>query len=318
MARSSFSNGFANASSKSMTEALPEILSSNATKAQKADAMFKLGLRKSEVEYFLHSSVRQPRPVSHRFTFTFGVEIECITNCVGVQRELGNNLIHIESYNHTDHHDNIFKFVSDSSVRDNSDASRYDLGRDAIGAAECVSPVLKSGNGYSALKKVVTALKDNGGYVNKSCGLHVHIGADMLSDEQYINVFKNYQKLESLIDSFMAPSRRGDCRWACSLVDYNFNACQTRRDVDYIIGTRYCKVNPESWSRHHTIEFRQHQGTINYKKISMWIHFLGKLVQYSMNNVLSEVVTSIDAIPFLNKTEKNYYKARQSEFANRG
>lgn len=315
-----FSNGFANASSKSMTEALPEILSSSAPKSQKAEAMFKLGLRKSEIEYFLQTSVRQPKPISHRFSFTFGVEVECVTNCVGVQRELGDSLIRIEGYNHTDHHDKIFKFVSDGSVADNGHNRRasYELDRDQIGAAECVSPVLKSGNGYSALKKVVEAINNNGGYVNKSCGLHVHIGADKLSNKQYINVFKNYQKLEGVIDSFMAPSRRGNCRWACSLADYDFSYCQTRADVAAYIDTRYCKVNPMSWSRHHTIEFRQHQGTINFKKISMWIHFLGKLVQYSMNNVLSENVISIDAIPFLNKAEKDFYKARQSEFANRG
>lgn len=313
-----FSNGFANESSKSLTEALPEILSSNTSKKMKAEALFKLGLQKKEVEYFLKTAVSKPKV--QRFTFTYGVEIECITNCVGVKRQLG-SMVSLERYNHVDHHDMVFKFTTDGSVEDNNGHGRNwrdGVTADEIGASECVSPVLKGTKGMDAIKIVLNAIRDNGGYVNSTCGLHVHIGAGSLTDKQYVNVFKNYQKLESVIDTFMAPSRRGNCRWARSLQNYDFGYCQTKDNVDSEIGTRYCKVNPEAYEAHGTIEFRQHQGTVNFKKIQMWVKFLGKLVHYSLENVLTENVASIDGIPFLNKTEKAYFKARQTELANRG
>jgi hypothetical protein len=37
------------------------------------------------------------------------------------------------------------------------------------------------------------------------------------------------------------------------------------------MGGRYHKLNLSSYVSHGTIEFRQHQGTINYVKISRWI-----------------------------------------------
>ena len=317
MANRSFSNGFQFANSKSLNEQISDIVASRATKADKAKALFEIGLMQKEVSDIL--SVKVSRPATHkRFAFTFGVEIECITNCVAVENMLGRSLIHIENYNHDDRRDGVFKFVYDSSVRDNDGRRRYADGLSAneIGAAECVSPVLESTNGMKSLKRVIEAINENGGYVNRSCGLHVHIGAESLTGEQYVNVFKNYQRLESVIDSFMAPSRRGDCTWAKSLRRSNFDGCHTQHDVDSELSyDRYYKVNAESWARHHTIEFRQHQGTINFKKIQMWVRFLGKLVQYSLNNVLENDVQSVDEIPFLNNTEKSYFKARQQALA---
>lgn len=317
MSTRSFSNGFQFASSKkSLTEQIDDVKKSRMTKNEKAQALFKLGLMQKEVQDILRARV-EPQHRAKRFSFTFGVEIECITNCVGVKRDLG-DMISLEHYNHTDHHDMVFKFTTDGSVRDNNGNYRdYRVGvnQDQIGASECVSPVLRGAKGMDAIKKVLTSIKANGGYVNASCGLHVHIGASSLTGEQYVNVFKNYQKLENVIDSFMATSRRGDCRWACSLKDYTFDYCHNQRDVNYQIGTRYCKVNPVAYTAHGTIEFRQHQGTLNEKKIQMWVRFLGKLVQYSLTNVITENVNSIDEIPFLNKTEKDYFKKRAAELA---
>ena len=82
-----------------------------------------------------------------------------------------------------------------------------------------------------------------------------------MSDEAYINVFKNYQKLERVIDTFMARSRRANnSRWCRTLQGYDFTWCTTKSDIlDAMNGNRYFKVNACSYSRHRTIEFRQHQ-----------------------------------------------------------
>ena len=75
-------------------------------------------------------------------------------------------------------------------------------------------------------------------------------------------------------------------------------------------GDRYFKVNACSYSRHKTIEFRQHQGSTDFTKIKNWVNFCAKLVAWSKKNRLENEVTSIDEIPFLTKTEKNFFKSR--------
>ena len=206
-----------------------------------------------------------------------------------------------EGYNHNDN-DRYYKFVSDASIH----------GPNPI---ECVSPILKDEeDGHNSLKKCLQVLNEAHAQVNSSCGLHVHVGVAEYTDEEYINIFKNYQMLEALIDSFMAPSRRGECQWARSLQRFDFNRCTTKESVRYTMSSRYFKVNPESYRRHGTVEFRQHQGTVNYNKIDKWVNFCLKLVDWSKNNTFTAPVTNIDKIPFLNDEEKRFFKSRQREF----
>ena len=48
-----------------------------------------------------------------------------------------------------------------------------------------------------------------------------------------------------------------------------------------VAGTRYVKVNAESFMRHGTVEFRQHSGTIEFEKISNWVKICGNLIDKS-------------------------------------
>lgn len=69
-------------------------------------------------------------------------------------------------------------------------------------------------------------------------------------------------------------------------------------------------MNAESYLRHKTVEFRQHSGTTDYEKIANWINFLRKLIQYSFEYEIQECV-SIEQIPFLTETEKQYFINRR-------
>lgn len=206
-----------------------------------------------------------------------------------------------EGYNHNDCTDH-YKFVSDASIR----------GTNAI---ECVSPVLNSKDGLKSLEACCQALNEVGAKVNKSTGLHVHIATRNMTGGWYVNIFNNYKYLEGVIDTFMAPSRRGNNNgFCCTLQNHDFSRCLNQRDVqselDY---DRYHKVNAEAYMRHQTIEFRQHQGTTDFAKISRWVKFCAKLVGWSKNHELKENVNSIDEIPFLTKAEKQYYNRRATE-----
>ena len=263
----------------------------------KKSALAKLGITPYEINLLLEADMS----ATVRTSFTFGVEIECnvARGAVRQAADVTGMSYQYEGYNHRDGH-SYFKFTTDSSVR----------GENAI---ECVSPVMQGASGKSTLKNAVETLDRAGASVNKSCGLHVHIGASALTQRQYANVFNNYYYLEALVDSFMAPSRRRDTNCYCrSLRDHSaLTRCESVRDVQGTLDyDRYHKINPMSYDRHKTIEFRQHQGTTDYKKILNWVMFCGKLVEWSKKNRLTADVADIDDLPFLTKAEKRFFKSR--------
>lgn len=236
---------------------------------------------------------------------TFGVEIEaynvnvdCLLSLLisrGVQ-------IRREGYNHIDN-ETYYKIVSDASIRGEM-------------PAEIVSPILKGESGLESLKKICDALEAIDAKVNKSCGLHIHLDAKNFTINQWRNLIINYARLEHIIDSFMAQSRRGNNNCFCrslSLMprlEATILHCNSVEEIARYFSTRYMKINVEAYSRHKTVEFRQHQGTTDFKKISMWLSFLQKLVAYSKENSV-ENCASIDDIPFLNANEKAYFKSRK-------
>ena len=287
---------------KTLKEQVEEIKSMKGSRAAKKAAFVKLGLRKYEVELLM---AEMPKAIRETHKFTFGVEIECLVAANLMRESATRNEMpfQYEGYNHVDNN-HYYKFVSDSSIR----------GENPI---ECVSPVLTGKAGMKSLETCCKALNEAGAQVNISTGLHVHIGAASLSDEAYINVFKNYQKLERVIDTFMARSRRANnSQWCRTLQGLSFECCMTKHDVLNIMnGNRYYKVNACSYARHNTIEFRQHQGSTDFKKISNWVNFCAKLVAWSKKNVLSSEVTSIDEIPFFTSKEKSFFKSRAEVLA---
>lgn len=302
---------------KTLTESINEIKNASYSYTRKRAEIIKLGIRPNEVALIIG---RRPAPTTRRprhievalevieevFKFTFGVELETVglSKYAAINEARANGLVlEHQGYNHVDSR-SIYKLVSDSSIH----------GSNPI---ECVSPILESENGgFSSLETMCRILNNNGANVNRSCGTHVHIGCDGMTDEWYCNVFVNYMFLESIIDTFMARSRRGnECNWCRSLKRNKASllAANNKNDVWYACGgTRYTKVNSEAWGRHNTIEFRQHQGTTDYEKISMWTKFCGKLVGWSKDHRLTEDVTSIEAVEFLTAEEKAFFTRRAS------
>lgn len=194
---------------KTLKEQVEEIKNMKGSKSAKKAAFVKLGLRKYEVELLM---AELPKPVRETHKFTFGVEIECLVAASLMRESATRNEMpfHYEGYNHVDNN-HYYKFVTDSSIR----------GENPI---ECVSPVLTGKAGMKSLETCCKALNEADAQVNISTGLHVHIGAANLSDEAYINVFKNYQKLERVIDTFMARSRRANnSQWCRTLQGMSLN-----------------------------------------------------------------------------------------------
>ena len=239
-------------------------------------------------------------------TFTIGVEIECFGFNKSVVREalMGKGVESIETgYNHDDQK-TAYKLGHDGSISGSQ-------------PCEVVSPILRN---LKSLKTVCEVINENGAQVNRSCGLHVHIGAAKFTIKQWARIIDNYANIEHIIDSFMANSRRGNnnryCRsiQPCAARLYN---PESFSEIEGVFGYgRYYKVNVMSYRRHKTIEFRQHQGTTDFEKIKNWVSFLTNLIKYSIENENLIHANSIDELPFLTATQKKYYNKRKQQLNN--
>lgn len=278
-----------------------DVMNMNVSNAIKQRELIKIGLDAVEAAILLNSKAWQGTGFDFS-KLTFGIEIECydlVRNDLIVNGTRKGLAVRSEGYNHTDNQ-HYYKIVSDSSL-------------EGANTNEVVSPILQGNDGLNSLKRLCEALAECGAKVNRSCGLHVHIGAANMSDEHYCRLVRNYQRLETLIDLFMPLSRRANnSRWCHSLQGIDFSNCTTKHDILRAMNyDRYYKVNACAYDRHQTIEFRQHSGTTDYTKISNWIAFLAALVKYSEKNEIT-TCNNIDEIPFLNAEQKAYFNNRRA------
>ena len=294
------------------------------SKASKIDWLTKeVGMRKEDAENTYRIVIasippREPatrsqrraanRAIARALHFTVGVEIECTNvNRYRVREICAERGIQThDDYNNYNHHDSetSYKFMSDSSIQ----RSRGD----SFGTCEIVSPILHD---LSSLETVCEVINEAGAKVNKSCGLHVHFGAAEFTAAQWQRIIANYGRIEAVIDSFMAPSRRGNESMWCRTIRVHAERiemmwCPTFEDMRREIDGRYHKVNLEAYSRHKTIEFRQHAGTTDFKKIEAWVNFLAAFLTYSINNETLLTATTIDELPFLDAEQKSFFNRR--------
>ncbi|MDR1489866.1 MAG: amidoligase family protein [Desulfovibrio sp.] len=202
----------------------------------------------------------------------FGIEMELAditqTQALSALRSAGLRA-EIEGYNHIARPH--WKIVTDSSVRN---------------GFEVVSPILRGEHGLQEAESAATALETAGAKINTTCGLHVHFDAAGLEVNEIRTIATRYAKHEAEIDAFMPRSRRGDANTYCKSTRRIFEsaAFQSAETVDELIdaqGSRYFKLNLQSYRRHQTIEFRQHGGTVNAEKIHNWVYFLNGFITES-------------------------------------
>jgi hypothetical protein len=228
---------------------------------------------------------------SHMATFnanrTFGTEIEVITsatqgmvaNAINDFFQLNgiNNRCEAQAYNHNDQA--IWKVVADGSLQGQG--------------WEVVSPPMAGADGKAQLESVCQALNAIGATVSDLTGLHVHHDAADLTGQAIARVYATYAAHQEVLNFMVSPSRRSN--HMLRPLSYaqvtnggrdNF-AKNTRRAAERKLQDRlggmgmhsYTAVDTQSLSRHGTIEFRQHQGTINAEKIWNWVLLTQSIVE---------------------------------------
>jgi len=131
-------------------------------------------------------------------------------------------------------------------------------------------------------------------YMNRSCGLHIHIDARDLFYKELKGIMLVVKSFEDTIFS-MLPNSRSKTNWCKKLPISKQNIMQMHSDSDFIASWYdYCGEYPSmdkyNDSRYHglnlharvylgTIEFRYHSGTNNKTKIKNWITICQSIVQ---------------------------------------
>lgn len=239
------------------------------------------------------------------FNRSFGIEIECI-GCTMQQGEAAIRAagieVNIEGYGHVTRPQ--WKIVPDSSVSD---------------GFEVVSPVLTGNDGLEQVRKVARALVGAGAKVDRRCGFHVHVDARDLTGADLVNCVRRYAAHESVIDTFMPASRRGSsnnyCRPMAQILRYfeTPTTTESARTVANRTSDRYYKLNLCAFLRHGTVEFRQHSGTVDFRKMLNWIIFCVSFVEDSRTNLIVETPAP-DAAPVIrrNSIERKFLKLAET------
>jgi hypothetical protein len=211
---------------------------------------------------------------------TYGIEIE-IKNLTTGQAALALQNAGIPAYDagYTHNVSSQWKCVTDGSLSGT--------------ACEIVSPILRGEEGLETIKKVCRALNAAGGRIDRQCGLHVHVGTDGLSANDVGMIASRYARFEEQIDSWMPRSRRQSVNTYCMPIAGYMNRVNGHSfgTIDQVRiafgGNRYVKLNLEAYTRHRTIEFRQHSGTCNGTKIENWIRFILHFIETSRESMLA-------------------------------
>lgn len=152
------------------------------------------------------------------------------------------------------------------------------------GGFEVVSPILDGEAGLEEVRKVARLLVLAGARVDGTCGFHVHVDARDLTVDHIVNVAARYNHFASEIARFMPTSRR-ESRWCRNLSDVctsaQISTMLNRGTEAFHNLDRYRTVNLAAYARHGSIEFRQHNGTVNAEKMENWIRFCTEFVEAS-------------------------------------
>ena len=128
------------------------------------------------------------------------------------------------------------------------------------------------------LAKVCSLLKGLHATVNSSCGMHIHLDARRLVEEQVMEVGAKFRHALPTMARLVPKTRRTN------------NFCQLK--VSPLIGDRYAAVNLTAYEKHKTIEVRLHSSTTDFNKIINW----AKLITLIKDSKLKSKVDNLQEL----------------------
>jgi len=167
---------------------------------------------------------------------------------------------------------------------------------------EVISPVLRGVEGLTTARMIMKALSQVGAKVNRQCGLHVHCGVKNTSARfRRMGAGRQAQALGRIVDAYdyfmdagfnslVSSSRRPGSPSASQYADSIYfrrgaqsfgTRTQTEAKELQRFGVGRGVLNIANFTTYGSIEFRQHNGTLNGKKITNWALLCGRLVSWA-------------------------------------
>lgn len=122
-----------------------------------------------------------------------------------------------------------------------------------------VTILINAKYGFDQLHKLDKILRDNGAYVNDTCGLHVHLDARHIDESALTTISRRFEHALPLMLAMMPRHRVNNVRYC---------APQVSRQQ------RYSAVNMQAYDKFKTVEIRVHEGSVSATDIINWIQFL--------------------------------------------
>lgn len=242
-------------------------------------------------------------------TQQFGIEMEM----TGITRERAAQVIaghfgttsHFrggvyDAYEATDRQGRVWKAVSDASIvcqKKAASGGKSMAGREY--SCEVVSPILTYGD-IADLQEVVRQLRHAGAFVNKSCGIHIHVDASKHTPATLTNLVNLMAQKEDILYRALqiAPDRLQYCKKVNEnllevinrrkpqtlpeLADMWYAGCYDSRDAHYN-RSRYRGLNLHATFTKGTIEFRLFNATTHAGEIKSYIQFCLALSQQALS-----------------------------------
>lgn len=197
----------------------------------------------------------------------------------------------------------------DEGIGMSEDGSLNDCGK------EFQTPKLSGEKGEKVLKDLCRELSNRNFYVNRTCGLHIHLDAkDFQGETEKIKrLMLFYLMIEPLLFSYLPFSRRKnryclplsqfyheqEIREANEITDIekmwyreqSQEQIENRKKNRYD-NTRYAGINLHSMLSNNHLEIRHHSGTIDYTKIINWVRLHVRVLDKISNNEIemSEII----------------------------
>lgn len=146
--------------------------------------------------------------------------------------------------------------------------------------AEFVSPVLRGENGLKHLVEFVEFLRTIGASVNRSCGMHVHIGASGAAGGEEITAYIDRLARLVAFNSKALYAQTGTlgrenghyCRPLNDRARAAVRRARRTKSVHEVVrGDRYQLLNLTNLNTRGTVEFRCFAGTLNSSKVLLHV-----------------------------------------------
>lgn len=142
------------------------------------------------------------------------------------------------------------------------------------------------------------------GYANRSCGTHIHLD---MRNRNHVLAFRNLVRIQDILRGCQPIGRLK-----------NTHCKPNKSDVHGEESNRYLVVNPNSYTKHSTIEVRIHEGTVDAQSIINWVKFLDSIVSTTQEIPVNKFKTTRELVSATNiqipVNSMNYVDARIEKF----